>query len=201
MIIHCYNEHHPYLLFIDLEFDNRDLIQFAGLLFKEIDDEVYQIYRSINQYRNPEERVCYPFVEYTGITPTFLQQNGVPLKDLQLLVTEDFLKGVDLKDLEVISHGLRNDRLILTENGINLSNYTDKEGKVHPIDGYCTYNNAKRILKRNKDLKESDLAIDSGYYLSESTAHNAFFDVQAEVSVFTYLKKIERQQIDEREIL
>ena len=140
-------------------------------------------------------------MEYTGITPTFLQQNGVPLKDLQLLVTEDFLKGVDLKDLEVISHGLRNDRLILTENGINLSNYTDKEGKIHPIDGYCTYNNAKRILKRNKDLKESDLAIDSGYYLSESTAHNAFFDVQAEVSVFTYLKKIEQQRIDERGIL
>ena len=40
MIIKCYNENHPYLLFIDLEFfNNKDetsahLVQFAGLLFK-----------------------------------------------------------------------------------------------------------------------------------------------------------------------
>ena len=37
MIIKCYNENHPYLLFIDIEFDNTHLIQFAGLLFKHID--------------------------------------------------------------------------------------------------------------------------------------------------------------------
>ena len=40
MIIKTYNENHNYLLFIDLEFSNQDLVQFAGLLFKRIDDEV-----------------------------------------------------------------------------------------------------------------------------------------------------------------
>lgn len=42
MIIKCYNEKHPYLLFIDLEFFSskkegvvqNHLVQFAGLLFK-----------------------------------------------------------------------------------------------------------------------------------------------------------------------
>lgn len=33
MIIKCYNTNHNYLLFIDLEFNNQDLVQFSGLLF------------------------------------------------------------------------------------------------------------------------------------------------------------------------
>ena len=38
MIIKAYNEKHNYLLFIDLEFSNQKLVQFAGLPFKNIDD-------------------------------------------------------------------------------------------------------------------------------------------------------------------
>lgn len=59
MIIKCYNENHPYLLFIDIEFDNTHLIQFAGLLFKRIDtDGSYQLQTSINQYVSA--KVGYP---------------------------------------------------------------------------------------------------------------------------------------------
>ena len=50
MIIHSYNERHEYLLFIDLEFNNKSLVQFSGLLFKQIDKEVYQMMRSCNFY-------------------------------------------------------------------------------------------------------------------------------------------------------
>lgn len=184
MIIKAYNEHHEYLLFVDLEFSQKKLVQFAGLLFKQIDNETYQLMKSINTYIT--QTVCYPFVDYTQITNNFLVENGISLKDAQLLITEDFLKDIPLSQLEIISHGLKNDRMVLKESGINLINYNNK-----PIDGYCTYTNSSKILKRFTNLTLCDIAQEAGYYYSP---HNAYNDVWAEVSVFTYLKKIEQQQ-------
>ena len=199
MIIYCYNEHHTYLLFFDLEFDNRRLVQFAGLLFQKIDEDksgsTYQLRTSGNQYRTPDDKVCYPFSEYTGLTTNFLRDNGVPLHDVKNFIEDEMLSNVALDQLEVISHGLKNDRMILLENEINLSNYVDKSGNKKPIDGYCTYKNAQRILQRNIHLKEEDIAAESGYYIHN--AHNAFNDVWGEVSIFTFLKKIEQQKLSE----
>jgi hypothetical protein len=188
MIIKTYNENHEYLVFIDIEFNNRELVQFAGLLFKRIEDETYQLMRSCNQYVTT--RVCYPFMEYTSITNSFLEANGVSLKDVQTIVFDDFLADIDLKDVMVISHGLKNDRLVLLQNGINLS-YRD-DNKRLPVDGYCTFNNSKHILGRDNHLTAKDLASECGYYVHH--AHNAFNDVWAEVAIFTYLKKIEKQK-------
>lgn len=191
MIIKVYNENHPYLLFIDLEFfNNKDeysahLVQFAGLLFKWIDDETYQLMRSCNEYVT--DKVCYPFAEYTSITNNFLAENGVPLSDMIMSIQEDFLKDVPLDELLIISHGLKNDRLVMLENGLNLSTIDNK-----PIDGFCTFENSRKILHRNERLTLSDIAEEAGYYLHH--AHNAYNDVWAEVSVFTYLKKKEEQE-------
>jgi hypothetical protein len=129
-------------------------------------------------------------VEYTNITNSFLENNGVSLKDVQTIVYEDFLANVDFKNVMVISHGLKNDRLILLQNGINLS-YRDNI-KRHPIDGFCTFNNAKTILGRDNHLTAKDLALEAGYYIHQ--AHNAFNDVWAEVAIFTFLKKLEKQK-------
>jgi len=189
MIIKCYNESHKNLIFLDLEFENRTLIQFAGLLFTWIDDETYQLTRSCNQYVTA--KVCYPFMEYTSITTNFLEENGITLRDLQIIVRDDFLADVDLDDTLVISHGLRNDRLILEENGINLISKNDK-----PIDGYCTFNNARRILERENHVSAAELAEEAGYYLHH--AHNAFNDVWSEVSIYTFLKKIEKQKLGDK---
>lgn len=191
MIIKCYNENHPYLLFIDIEFDNTHLIQFAGLLFKRIDtDGTYQLQTSINQYVSA--KVGYPFMEYTGINNSFLDENGIPLSSLRTLIFDDVLGEIPMKDIMVISHGLRNDRLVLSRNGINLSQYADENGAWKPIDGYCTFNNAKRILNRNDHVGAADLANQFGYYLHN--AHNAYNDVWSEVVIFTALKKIEEQE-------
>ena len=196
MIIKCYNENHPYLLFIDLEFfTNKDesaarLVQFAGLLFKWIDDETYQLMRSCNEYVT--EKVCYPFAEYTSITSNFLAENGIPLKDMVASIKEDFLKDIPLNELLVISHGLRNDRLVMVDNGLNLSIVDGM-----PIDGYCTFENARKILQRTYSLTLADLAEECGYYLHH--AHNAYNDVWAEVAVFTYLKKYQMQKTIEEE--
>ena len=188
MIIKAYNDNHNYLLFIDLEFNNQNLVQFAGLLFNKIDAETYQLSRSLNTYIS--QTVCYPFMEYTSITNNFLTENGIPFDDARELIMHDFLKDVPLNELEIISHGLKNDRLVLFNSNINLSTYEHK-----PIDGYCTYNNARRILKRAEHLTLTDLAEEAGYYLH--SAHNAYNDVWAEVSVFTYLRKIEKQKGEE----
>lgn len=188
MIIKCYNETHPYLAFIDLEFNNKSLVQFAGLLFQIIDDDTYQLVRSCNQYVTT--KVCFPFVEYTSITNNFLEANGVSLSDLKEIIFGDFLGDVDLKDIMIVSHGLKNDRLILLENDIDLTHLDDKS---RPIDGYCTFSNAKRILKRDKRLTAADIAEECGYYLHH--AHNAYNDAWAEVAIFTFLKKIEQQNL------
>ena len=189
MIIKCYNENHSYLLFIDLEFNNQDLVQFSGLLFNWIDDNTYQLAKSYTVYIT--QKVCYPFAEYTSITNNFLAQNGISLADATVGILDDFLGEVSVKDLLLISHGLKNDRIVLERAGINLTTYEDDK----PIDGYCTFTNARRILGRANHLTLNDLAEESGYYLHN--AHNAYNDVWAQVSVFTYLKKIEYQKENE----
>lgn len=191
MIIKCYNTSHNYLVFLDIEFNNKTLVQFAGLLFKKIDKETYQLMRSINQYVTT--KVCFPFVEYTNITNGFLQDNGVSIDDLRKIVFDDFFAGVDLKEVLIISHGLKNDRLVLDANQINLLMIDN----IHPVDGYCTFNNAKKILRRDNKLSAQDLAYECGYYLHH--AHNAYNDVWSEVAIFTYLKKVEQQNLQEEE--
>lgn len=198
MVIKCYGENHPFLLFIDIEFSKNDLVQFAGLLFKRIDEETYSLDKSCNVYVT--QKVCYPFMEYTNITTSFLEENGIPLQDAISLIKDEFLEDVPLSKVNIISHGLKNDRLILLDNGLNFSYYeesTSDNGNTvrKPIDGYCTFSNAKRILQRQKYLKLSDLAEESGYYLHN--AHNAFNDVWAEVSVYTYLRQVERENEEE----
>lgn len=196
MIIKAYNENHPYLLFIDLEFFNtkasaNHLVQFAGLLFKKIDDETYQLMRSYNFYVT--EQVCYPFAEYTSITTNFLEENGVPLPDVVASIEEDLENAADLSEVLIISHGLKNDRIVLNEAGFHLSTFQGQS-----IDGYCTFTNARRILKRTDHLTLTDICEECGYYLHH--AHNAYNDVWGEVAIFTYLKKIEEQEKQEHAI-
>lgn len=189
MIIKCYEEKHNWILFIDIEFEQQVLVQFAGALFKRIDDDTYQLAASINQY--VAASVGTYFQEYTNLTQDFISSNGIKIESLRDLISGELLKSADIDDLLVVSHGLKNDRLVLRANGINLSTY-EKNGIVKPIAGYCTYNNAKRVLAREKRLKLEDVAEDAGYYLNQ--AHNAFNDLWATVSVFTFLKKIEAQE-------
>lgn len=192
MIIHAYETDHEYLLFIDLEFftppkdpSSNHLVQFAGLLFKRIDKNTYQLMRSCNEYVT--DKVCYPFAEYTAITSNFLSENGVPLVDMVASIQEDFLGDINLDQVLLISHGLKNDRLVMAANGLVLHK-SDGE----PIDGYCTFTNARRVLDRNDCLSLGDICEEAGYYLHN--AHNAYNDVWGEVAVFTFLKKIEKQK-------
>lgn len=172
MVIKCYNEYHDYILFFDIEFDHSKLIQFAGLLFKCIDEETYQLDETINQYIT--DKICYPFSEYTHISQNFLTNNGISLDDLKSSLTDE-LSVVNKGSFLVVSHGLKNDLKVLAENGINLSTFSDPiTKKTTPIDGYCTFVNGRNILKRDNHMSLGDIATDAGYY--PVSAHNAYQD-------------------------
>lgn len=182
MIIYAHKTKMPYLLFIDIEFDQSTLVQFAGLLFKSIGDGVYQLARSCNKY--VKHKPSYPFTQYTGLNAQFLNEYGESLQEVQDDIQQVFLDGIDLNEVAVISHGLKNDRLILKSNGIDL--LTSDRGLIR---GYCTFSNAKRVLRRHTNLKLSDLCLEFGYSLNG--AHSAFNDVWGTVAVYTCLKKLE----------
>ena len=177
MVIFVKNETHPYILVFDIEFDKTVLVQFSGLLFKKVGDSIYQLAGSCTQY--VKHKPSYPFSQYTHIKKDFLELNGVNIEDIVLTIKEDFIGDIDYKDILIVSHGLNNDRKILKTNGIDFTE----------CDGWCTFQNGKRILGRDKNLKLDDIATEAGFYLDG--AHNAYHDAWATVAVLTYLKKIE----------
>lgn len=169
MIVYLKNEFHEHILVFDIEFDCMKLVQFAGLLLRKAKDELYIVERSVNVY--VRTKVSYPFTAYTGISQAFLDDNGSPIEGVVQIVEDEFLAGIDKSKLLVVSHGLKNDRLVLMENCINLLYDHDK---IRTIDGYCTFTNAKKILGRQDNLRLEDVANESIFYQADT--HNAFND-------------------------
>lgn len=180
-----------HVLIFDAEYNEGNLIQFAGILFRKIEKDIFQIERSLTTYVKLEEGQVNRFIrDFTGITDSFLNAFGVSLAEAK----EQIEKLIDIEDDEllVVSHGITNDRRILLDNGIDL--YVDKNEK--DIQGVCTYNAAKRLLKRDKKLTLTDVAAESGIFLSNG--HNAFEDAWATVSVFCLMCKLEEELKNEK---
>ena len=180
------------VLVFDAEYSEGYTIQFAGMLFRKIEKNTFQIEKSLNVYiRLPEGIEVNRFIrDFTGITDSYLDTFGVDLKNAKEMIGE--FATVPEHDLLVISHGLTNDRRTLMNAEINL--YHDLDGKE--IQGLCTYNAAKRLLKREKRLRLEDVAADAGVFLGNT--HNAFDDMWATVSVFSLLRKLEEEQKREK---
>jgi DNA polymerase III epsilon subunit-like protein len=178
------------VLVFDSEYNEGDLIQFAGILFLQIEEEIFQISKSINIYVKLENggSINRFIQDFTGISDSFLCENGLSLADAKIAI-DNFLdcKG----DLLFVSHGLTNDRTTMENNGIDFYNIKDKI-----ITGYCTYNSAKRILKREKKLTLEDIAAEAG--LSLSNKHNAADDAWATVAVFSLLCKLDSEEKNEK---
>lgn len=183
------NIDYEHILIFDAEYNEGDLIQFAGLLFRKIDKDIFQIEKSFNTYVKLEEgKYVNRFIQdFTGITNSFLDAFGISLTEAK--------EGIeDLLDVEgsllVVAHGLENDRRVLIGNNIDLYLRNDEV-----VDGMCTYNAAKRLLNRDKKLNLTDVAADAGVFLSNG--HNAFDDAWATVSVFCLLRKLEDEKKNE----
>lgn len=177
-----------HVLIFDAEYNEGHLIQFAGLLFRKIEEDTFQIEKSTNFYiRLPEgKEVNYFIKDFTGITDNYLNMFGESLQDATQMIY-DLIK-IKEDDLLVVSHGLYNDRQTLLNNGIDL--YIDSEERE--INGLCTYSAAKSLLGRDKKLRLEDVAADSGIFLGNN--HNAFDDAWATVSVFCLMRKLEEEK-------
>lgn len=184
MVIYLKDVKEKYVLVFDIEFDQKVLVQFAGVLLERVGPNLYAISKSLNQY--VVHKPSYHFQRYTGLSRKFLTENGVQLKDLVQLVEDVLLEDVPLSDLLVVSHGLKNDLIVLEHNMINLK--YDKVS-LEFINGYCTFTNARRILQRGNHLKLDDIARETGFYPVHR--HDAFSDVWATVAVFSFLKAME----------
>lgn len=178
------------VLIFDAEYNEGDLIQFAGILFLQVEEEIFQVSKSINIYIKLEDnKLINKFIEdFTGISDNFLNEHGISLNEAQQAIL-DFIccKG----DLLFVSHGLTNDRMTMENNGIDFYNIQNKN-----VSGFCTYNNAKRILKREKKLTLEDIAAEAG--LSLSNKHNALDDAWATVAVFSLLCKLDSEEKNEK---
>lgn len=182
---------HDHVLVFDAEYNEGSLIQFAGILFRKIEKDIFQIERSLTIYVKLEEGEINRFIrDFTGITDSFLNTFGVTLAEAKEEIEQ--LVNVEADSMLVVSHGITNDRRILFDNGVNL--YYDKNER--DIEGICTYNAAKRLLKRDKRLTLTDVAAESGIYLSNG--HNAFEDAWATVSVFCLMCKLEEENKNEK---
>lgn len=171
------NENHEYILFMDIEFDQLNLVQFCGILMRRIDGNNYTVYRSLNTY--VRQYVSYYFTKFTGITNEFLEHNGVPLDQVQKQINEDLLEGVAPQDLEIVSHGVNGDLHILSENNIIIP---------HDIT-FCTFEKAKSILHRHRGLTLEDLCYEASVY--PTLEHNAYIDAWLTVAAYGYLKDME----------
>jgi len=182
---------YPHVLIFDAEYNEGHLIQFAGVLFRRIEKDTYQIEKSLNIYVKLTEGKINPFIkDFTGITDSFLAKYGETLADAQKQIQEliDFPAG----EILVVSHGLANDRMTLVNNGIDF--YLDKN--ENEIIGHCTYSAAKEVLKRDKKLSLQDISLESGIFLGND--HSAFHDAVATISVFCLVCKLDEERKNEK---
>ncbi|MFW5889572.1 MAG: exonuclease domain-containing protein [Bacillota bacterium] len=176
------------LVVFDAEYNEGDIIQFSGIMFRKVQDDIFQVSKSINLYiKLPHNKQMNSFIErFTGITDKFLEQDGEDLFKAKRKIYE-FLEAEG--DILFVSHGLTNDRKILLDNGIDF--YASKD-ESQDYYGSCTYNMAKRILNREKNLSLTDIAMEAGWFIFNG--HNAFDDAWANVAVFSLLKKLEDEK-------
>jgi hypothetical protein len=173
---------HKHIFVCDIEYDSNKVIQFAGLLFKNVDykNSLYQIQSSINIFLKQDGISTYTR-RYTGIEQQFLDNIGETEQNF-IISYKELFKGTDLNDTLFVSHGSKNDRKILKNiPGLDL-----------PQHSYCTYRNAKRILTRDSKLTLTDIAHEAGYFLDN--AHDAFADAWATVAALSFLLKIDGEE-------
>lgn len=168
------------IILFDVEYDNSLLVQLAFLILTKTEPNIYVLSKSVNIYVKPGQSLSTFFKRYTHITNDFLCDNGVDLSVARTFVMNNLL-DIDVNNSMVVSHGIKNDLDILYNNGIDF-----KQIKTH----YCTYNSAKKLLKRQDHLSLKAVAAEGGYYMFNE--HNAYADVWGTLYAFCYLKEIEK---------
>lgn len=176
------NNKYNNILFFDIEYDKLNLVQLALLKLTKTNTNIYEVKKSINLYVNIEDNLSKFFTEYTNIEKSYLESFGIKIEQVRDIINE-VLNSIDLENTLIVSHGIKNDLLVLDANNINL--------KAIP-NHYCTYNAAKRLLKRDRNLTLSEVAMEGCY--SNIDEHNAYSDVWATLHAFCLLDELEYKE-------
>lgn len=184
MVIFMPNVNNKKLVFLDTEFmEGQELVQAAFIILERIDDEDhYFLTTSLNIFVNTQ--VSPAFEAFTGIKGGFLGNEGLT-RDAAQTVINDFIEDnkINEGDSLVIGHGLNQDLIVLDNFGCRIDAY----------DYYDTLAGAKEILKREKNLKLSDLLLDAGL-VQNSAAHDAYQDTRNLVPVFAHLQWVKYKE-------
>ena len=168
-----------HIILFDIEYDGPSLVQLAFLILTRTEPNIYVLSKSVNLYVKQGQPLNPFFTRYTHITNEFLCDNGVDLPVARTFVMDSLL-DVDVNDCLLVSHGVKNDVDILKRNDFALSKI-----KNH----YCTYNKARKLLKRSSKLGLADVAAEDGYFMFD--AHNAYADVWGTLHAFCFLQNLE----------
>lgn len=170
------------IVIFDIEYDQNSLVQIAFLILSVVEPNIFEVRKSFNVYVNPNHSLNHFFTQYTNITDAFLRDNGVDLAGAETLVNEVML-DIDVDKTLVVSHGIKSDMSILDQTNFKLKEIKNR---------YCTYTNAKKILKRKDRLTLKDVAAEGCYYIFNE--HNAYADVWGTLYAFVFLKEKEEQE-------
>lgn len=174
MILYFNHLEAPYICVFDIEHDQCELVQFAGLLFKRIGDGLYQLSRNLNLY--VEHKITPFFKKFSKISQSFLDEYGVSKEDAKETLHE-FLDGIPKEHLLLVSHGVYQDNIILNRNDIKTEGYNT----------LCTYELAKKVTGRLNHLTVHDLCNECGCVgIAE---HNAYSDAFMTACILSFLLK------------
>jgi len=181
MFVYIPNKNENKIIVLDTEYSEQKIIQFSALILQKttFNTDIYQLVSSANVFIKPEVPISHFTTKYTGLTNYFLNQNGVSQEEFHQFMKE-FLEIVD-HDAVIVAHGIRNDITVLRNAGIDFQCKFD-----------CTLEMSKKILKKEKNLKLTDIAQDAGLILN--FAHNSYSDALATLSVYSFLKTIEKEE-------
>lgn len=178
MVFYMRNETKPYLLAIDIEYDEQKIIQISGIMLQAIDKYIYQVCRSLNLYVRPPHSLSKFVQQYTGITVDFIEKYGVELSEAHQS-WEEFLEGIDKDDLLIFSHGIFQDLELLADSGFRVDDY----------EVWDTLNMSKFVLEREQHLTLQELVSEAG--LPPIQQHNAYGDALSTLMLYSYLLKIQ----------
>lgn len=175
MIIYLNGITKPYVCAFDIEHDQGRLLQFAGILFKSVGTNLYQICKSVNFYLK-KERLSAFFEGFTNIDLEFIKTYGISNEEAQQTLAE-FIGDVGAENILFVSHGVTQDYMTLKENGFGLGD----------TELLCTYELAKEVLDRKSNLSANDVALECGYF--NPCSHNAYGDAVSTIIILSYLLK------------
>lgn len=170
----------PYIMSIDIEYDNNEIIQIGSIVVKNIGENLYQPYKSLNLYVKKD--ILSKFIQdYTNITKSFLDEYGED-EDNAKRIWREYISEFAYDDLLIISHGIHQDIMLMNECGFNIEGY----------ENWCTYYYSKCVLKREWQLSLSDIIEECG--LIPISEHNAYADALSTLNIFSFLLKLEGEE-------